>query len=187
MALYKSSCLLFSQIPTLLQLPKTVSLPLTIHTHTHKRLRMDSFRSPVIVKRKEVVAALLPMQNHWLPMSNLDLLLPPLDVGIFFCYKKQKHAGSGIIFPQEENMVNVIKKALAHVLVSFYPFAGELVENSLGEPELLCNNRGVDFVIAYADFSLKELDLYHPDESIHEMLVPSKSHGALSIQVSRSS
>ena len=32
----------------------------------------------VTMRRKEVVAAMLPMQKHWLPLSNLDLLLPPL-------------------------------------------------------------------------------------------------------------
>ncbi|BAT88821.1 hypothetical protein VIGAN_05243900, partial [Vigna angularis var. angularis] len=41
----------------------------------------------VQVTNEEVVAAVLPMQEHWLPLSNLDLLLPPLDVGVFFCYK----------------------------------------------------------------------------------------------------
>lgn len=45
----------------------------------------------VVVRRSEVVAAVLPMQEHWLPMSNLDLLLPPLDVGVFFCYNNIKN------------------------------------------------------------------------------------------------
>ncbi|XP_058006342.1 coniferyl alcohol acyltransferase-like [Hevea brasiliensis] len=49
----------------------------------------------VTVIRKEVVAAVLPLQEHWLPLSNLDLLLPPLDVGVFLCYKSQKDINSG--------------------------------------------------------------------------------------------
>ncbi|KAJ0084451.1 hypothetical protein Patl1_30949 [Pistacia atlantica] len=40
----------------------------------------------VTVSKKEVVAAVLPLQDHWLPFSNLDLLLPPIDVSVFFCY-----------------------------------------------------------------------------------------------------
>ncbi|XP_059639381.1 coniferyl alcohol acyltransferase-like [Cornus florida] len=131
--------------------------------------------------RKEVVAAVLPMQEHWLPLSNLDLLLPPVDVGVFFCYKK----------PEEDHlfgftyMVSVLKKAMAQALVSFYAFAGELVQNTSGEPELLCNNRGVDFFEAYADVELQQLNLYNPDESIEGKLVPRKKQGVLSVQVTQ--
>ncbi|KAL2250972.1 shikimate O-hydroxycinnamoyltransferase-like [Sesamum indicum] len=135
---------------------------------------MDSGGFPVVVRRSEVVAAVLPVQEHWLPMSNLDLLLPPLDFAIFFCYNK--------ITESPENAVAVLKKALAQALVSFYPFAGELVQNRHGEPEMLCNNRGVDFTVAYADVELKDVDLYRPDVSVHGKLVPVKMHGVLSIQ-----
>ncbi|KAL0410350.1 UNVERIFIED_CONTAM: Omega-hydroxypalmitate O-feruloyl transferase [Sesamum latifolium] len=136
---------------------------------------MDSGGFPVEVRRTEVVAAVLPVQEHWLPMSNLDLLLPPLDFAIFFCYNKTTES--------PENAVAVLKKALAQALVSFYPFAGELVQNRHGEPEILCNNRGVDFTVAYADVELKDVDLYRPDVSVHGKLVPVKMHGVLSIQV----
>ncbi|KAK6131726.1 hypothetical protein DH2020_034523 [Rehmannia glutinosa] len=131
---------------------------------------------PVTVKRSEVVAAVLPVQEHWLPMSNLDLLLPPLDFGIFFCYKKLTENNLS-----PENMVAVLKKALAEALVSFYPFAGEIVQNRHGEPEILCNNRGVDFSYAYADVELKDIDLYRPDVSVDGKLVPVKMHGVLSV------
>ncbi|CDP14267.1 unnamed protein product [Coffea canephora] len=141
----------------------------------------------VNVKRSEVVAAALPVQEHWLPMSNLDLLLLALDVGVFFCYKKNNDTTSipekNLTTSPTENMVATIKKALAQALVSFYPFAGEVVQNRLGEPELLCNNRGVDFLDAFADIELKDLDLYHPDTSIHGKFVPFKNQGVLSIQV----
>ncbi|RVW68747.1 Hydroxycinnamoyltransferase 2 [Vitis vinifera] len=95
-------------------------------------------------EQKEVVAAVLPVQEYWLPTSNLDLLLPPVDVGVFFW---------------------------------------EVLSNSAGEPELLCNNRGVDFMEAYADVQLQNLNLYNPDESIESKLVPKKKHGVLSVQV----
>ncbi|XP_075475363.1 coniferyl alcohol acyltransferase-like [Primulina tabacum] len=135
---------------------------------------MDSGAFPLTVKRHEVVtAAALPMQEHWLPMSNLDLLLPPLDFGIFLCYKRN----------QDNNMVSVMKKALAKTLVSFYPFAGEVVQNRHDEPEILCNNQGVDFVHACADVGLMDLDLHHPDVSVHGRLVPLKTHGVLAVQV----
>ncbi|KAL8191558.1 hypothetical protein R6Q57_028289 [Mikania cordata] len=129
----------------------------------------------VSVKKRDIIAATLPVQDHWLPMSNLDLLLPPLDVGIFFCYKNFQL--------QLDEGVNLIKKSLAEALVPFYPLAGEMVQNSLGEPELLCNNRGVDFILAYADTELKNIDFYHPDESVERKLVPVKKQGVFTVQV----
>ncbi|XP_052198123.1 coniferyl alcohol acyltransferase-like [Diospyros lotus] len=133
----------------------------------------------VEVRRKEVVAAALPMQEHWVAQSNLDLLLPPCDVSVFFCYKKP--AGGDFLFTFG-SMVGVLKKALAKALVSYYAFAGKIVQNTVGEPELLCNNRGVDFVEAFADVRLQDLNLYNLEESIEGKLVPKKKHGVLSVQ-----
>ncbi|KAM0956382.1 hypothetical protein COP2_025273 [Malus domestica] len=86
----------------------------------------------VTMSKQEVVAAALPLQEHWLPLSNLDLLLQPLDVGVFFCYKNKQSMSFG-------SMVGVLKKAMAQALMTFYAFSGEVVPNSVGEPEILCN------------------------------------------------
>jgi len=129
----------------------------------------------VTTTRKQVITAALPLQDHWLPLSNLDLLLPPLNVHVCFCYKKPLHFTNTVAY-------ETLKTALAETLVSYYAFAGELVTNPTGEPEILCNNRGVDFVEAGADVELRELNLYDPDESIAK-LVPIKKHGVIAIQV----
>lgn len=142
----------------------------------------------VSVTNEEVVAAVLPVQEHWLPLSNLDLLLPPLDVGVFFCYKNpiitsttmEDCATNKMTFG---TMVGSLKKALAQTLISYYVFAGEVVLNSMGEPEVLCNNRGVDFVEAEADVELKNLNFYNPDQSIEGKFVPKKKNGVLVVQV----
>ncbi|KAJ4723864.1 putative HXXXD-type acyl-transferase family protein [Melia azedarach] len=133
----------------------------------------------VIVSRKEVIAAALPLQEHWLPFSNIDLLLPPLEAGLFFCYKKPESDNNNNNFA---SFVDVLKKSLAEVLVPYYALAGEIVCNSVGEPELLCNNRGVDFVEAYANVELRELNLYNPDESIEGKFMPAKNFGVISVQ-----
>ncbi|XP_059643182.1 coniferyl alcohol acyltransferase-like [Cornus florida] len=134
---------------------------------------------------KEVVAALLPMQEHWLQLSNLDLLLPPLDVGVFFCYKKPTSTEEKLLSTSFTYMVSVLKKAMAQALVPYYAWAGEVVQNPAGEPELLCNNRGVDFLEAFADVELRDLNLYNPDESVEGKLVPEKKHGVLSVQATQ--
>ncbi|KAJ3693482.1 hypothetical protein LUZ60_008962 [Juncus effusus] len=139
----------------------------------------------VMIKVIETVAAVLPVQEHRLAQSNFDLLLPPLDVGIFFCFKQPPSltnaddAGPGTL----PEMVSILKVALAKVLVTYYPLAGEVVTNSSGEPEIWCNNRGVDFIEAYADVELKDLNLYDPDDSVEGKLVPKKKDGIMCAQV----
>ncbi|KAG9450165.1 hypothetical protein H6P81_010130 [Aristolochia fimbriata] len=140
---------------------------------------IDNSTSHVVINKKEVVAAALPLQDHWLPLSNLDLLLPPIDVGVFFCYRKPEK----VAHLSFSSAVGILQKSLAQALVSFYAFAGEVVTNSVGEPELLCNNRGVDFIEASADVELREVDLYNPDASVEGKLVPKKKNGVLSVQV----
>nr|GME17094.1 shikimate O-hydroxycinnamoyltransferase-like [Ipomoea batatas] len=132
----------------------------------------------VRVMKKEAVTAALPMQHHRLPLSNLDLLPPPLTFAVFFCYQKPKFTLGSIS--------GVLKAALAEALVSCYALAGEVVKNAGGEAEIVCNNRGVEFAEALADVELSELNLYNPDESIENKLVPNVKHGGvLAIQVTQ--
>ncbi|KAM3239130.1 coniferyl alcohol acyltransferase-like [Capsicum annuum] len=135
----------------------------------------------VIVNKTEIVAAVLPIQEHWLPLSNLDLLLPPLDVGVIFCYLNP------IIINNLEfnSIIKILKTSLSETLVSYYAFSGEIVQNSSGEPEILCNNSGVYFVEAFADVDLKEINFYNPDESIEGKFVPKIKHGVLGVQVTQ--
>jgi hypothetical protein len=117
------------------------------------------------------VAPALPLQEHLLPLSNLDLLLPPLDVGVFFCYLDTAPIAA------------VLKEALAKTLVAYYPLAGEVVVNADGEPERMCNGRGVDFTKASVEGSeLRELRLGIMDEGVEKM-VPAKKAGVMSVQV----
>ncbi|KAK3143761.1 hypothetical protein QOZ80_4AG0304600 [Eleusine coracana subsp. coracana] len=130
----------------------------------------------VKVMPASMVAPALPVQEHRLPLSNLDLILPPIDVGVFFCYMGP--AGSG-------NPAATLKAALAKTLVAYFPLAGEVVANAAGEPELLCSGRGVDVAEAYADGTeLRELRLGLPDESV-EPLVPKKKAGVMCVQVTK--
>ncbi|KAL6843879.1 hypothetical protein ACP4OV_026450 [Aristida adscensionis] len=133
----------------------------------------------VTVAPAATVAPALPVQEHRLPLSNLDLLLPPLDVGVVFCYAADDDhdpAAGG-------HPAAALKAALAKTLVAYYPLAGEVVANADGEPELLCSGRGVDVAEATADGAdLRDLRLGFPDESI-EQLVPKKKAGVMSVQV----
>lgn len=142
---------------------------------THISTGMDF---SVIVKENEVVRASLPSEQQWLPLSNLDLLLPPLEFGVFLCYRKPPQCNGPW-------MSRTLKRSLAQTLVLFYPLSGEVVKSSAGEPVLLCNNRGVDFLEAFADVELREMDFYNTDATIEEKLMPKKKDAVLSILVRR--
>ncbi|KAI3744190.1 hypothetical protein L1987_57266 [Smallanthus sonchifolius] len=49
----------------------------------------DSFTVKVV--DKVLVSAEEPWNDHWLPFTNFDLLVPPFDVGSTFFYKKPSH------------------------------------------------------------------------------------------------
>ncbi|GMH27128.1 hypothetical protein Nepgr_028971 [Nepenthes gracilis] len=137
----------------------------------------------VDVKKKEVVAAAMPTVEFWLPLSNLDLLMPPLDASMFYCYKSHGVEEGRAEEEFFSSRVGILKEALAKALVPFYVLAGEIVCSAVGEPEVLCNNRGVEFTVAFADIKLCELNLHRPDESIGGKLVPERKQGVLSVQV----
>ncbi|RWR93332.1 shikimate O-hydroxycinnamoyltransferase [Cinnamomum micranthum f. kanehirae] len=126
----------------------------------------------VIVNENEVVRASLPLEQQWLPLSNLDLLLPPLEFSVFLCYRKPSQCNGPW-------MTRTLKRSLAQTLVLFYPLSGEVVKSSAGEPVLLCNNRGVDFLEAFADVELREMDFYNTDATIEEKLMPKKKKDAV--------
>jgi hypothetical protein len=161
-----------------------ISLSLT-HTYTQKEIRninMDAKEVEVTVIKKEVVAAnsKLSKTDQWLPLSNLDLcILRPLDFSLFFCYNKPTCNDNWTFVA----MVEILKKALEEALVPYYALAGEVVLNSAVEPKLICNNRGVDFIEAFADTELRMLNLFKPDETIGCKLVPKKKNGVLAVQV----
>lgn len=133
----------------------------------------------VTIRKEEVVTPLSSSpvtEESWLPMSNLDLLLPQMDAAKILFYEKPPRGSY--------SMIESLKKSLAQVLVPFYPLAGELVQNSRGEPEIWFNNRGVGFIEAYADVELQKFNFYNLDKSfLIGKLVPNKKHGILAVQV----
>ncbi|RLM65478.1 transferase [Panicum miliaceum] len=120
------------------------------------------------------VAPALPVQGCRLALSNLDLLLPPLDVSLFFCY------------PHPAPTAAALKEALAKTLVAYYPLAGEVVPNADGEPELLCNGRGVDFTVATAaGVELREVRLGAVDEGVEKLVPAKKPGGVVAVKVTK--
>jgi hypothetical protein len=59
----------------------------------------------------------------------VHLLLPPLDVGVVFCYVADANGGS------QQHPAATLKAVLAKTLVTYYPLARVVVANAEGEPE----------------------------------------------------
>lgn len=117
------------------------------------------------VVNTEFIVPALPMQQHTLPLSNLDLTIPPVSVHVFFCYKNPFRRTFA-------SALSHLKTSLSRVLVSYYVFAGRLITDSIGLPKLHCNNKGVRLTQVCAAAAFSELNLYNPDESVEEKLVP---------------
>ena len=158
-----------------------ISISLSQRVFRHINISMNAKEMEVTLIKKEVVTVQLPKnEDHWLPLSNLDLcILHPLDFSIFLCYKKPTYKDNG----NSMAMVEVLKKALKEALVPYYFLAGEKVPDSMGEHKLHCNNRGVVFTEAFANIELQKLNLNEPDETIGCKLVPKKKNGVLAVQV----
>nr|XP_043625852.1 coniferyl alcohol acyltransferase-like [Erigeron canadensis] len=133
----------------------------------------------VKVIENAVVYAEEPWSDHWVPFTNFDLLVPPVDTGSIFYYKEPSHGSFAEI-------IDALKASLSQVLTLFPPLAGKIEWNGeAGENQFHCNNQGVDFVVAVADVELKELNFYNPDECVEGKLMPKNKRGIMSIQVTK--
>ncbi|XP_034701380.1 omega-hydroxypalmitate O-feruloyl transferase-like [Vitis riparia] len=82
-------------------------------------------------------------------LSNLDQNIAVI-IQTVYCFKQDGMNSS-------KNVANVIKQALAKVLVHFYPLAGKLTISPDGKLIVECSNDGVPFVEAVADCSMDVL------------------------------
>ncbi|KAJ4978135.1 hypothetical protein NE237_008915 [Protea cynaroides] len=79
-------------------------------------------------------------------LSNLDLY-QNLTISTLFCYKSDTRSTNN-------DVCEVIKQALAEVLVHYYPFAGRLAMDSDGKLVVNCTGEGAVFVEAVANCKL---------------------------------
>lgn len=130
----------------------------------------------VEIINKEIVVSAHPAQEQRLPLSDLDLLIPPVSVSLFLCYMKPR-ASSESSFA--EKTTHDLKCSLSEALVYYYVLAGKMVSKSSGEPELLCNDRGVEFIEATANIGIAELDFYNAEKTVEGKLVPKLSNSSV--------
>ncbi|GAV79183.1 Transferase domain-containing protein [Cephalotus follicularis] len=97
-------------------------------------------------------------------LSNLDHATPVLMQTLYLYKLDGKRSGEGAC--------DVMKKALAKVLVHYYPLAGRIRVGPDGKFSVLCTHEGVPFVEAVADCQVDVLgDIIAPDYAVLRKLV----------------
>ncbi|KAH9289685.1 hypothetical protein KI387_033802, partial [Taxus chinensis] len=112
----------------------------------------------------EVVLPAPPLQHRIHPLSNLDLTIPPISFCIYFCY----------VNPCDrtfESALSHLKTSLSEALATYYVFAGRLVINSVGLPQVVCNNKGVQFTQAYVAACLSHLNIHNVEKTVQRTLL----------------
>ncbi|XP_030509284.2 shikimate O-hydroxycinnamoyltransferase-like [Cannabis sativa] len=89
-----------------------------------------------------------PRDPIWL--SNLDLMTTSVHITNIYLYRNNN--GDAKFFDTE-----LLKHALAKVLVPFYPLAGRLRYDNGGRLEINCNSEGVLFMVAETDSVMDDL------------------------------
>lgn len=108
---------------------------------------------PVLVYPAEETGA---ADGEYFFLSNLDQNIAVIMKTVHL-YKANERRSS-------DNVCQVIKEALAEVLVRFYPLSGSLTISSEGKLIVRCDGHGVPFVEAVADCAMEELgDISTPD------------------------
>ncbi|PWA91131.1 transferase, Chloramphenicol acetyltransferase-like domain protein [Artemisia annua] len=117
-----------------------------------------------------------PSDETWsgkLALSELDQIGTITHVPTIYFYTKS---------PQDWLIVlKKLKSSLSSTLVHFYPFAGRLNSIAGGRLELDCNADGVQFIEAYIDMKLNDLDSLLPSPIYHH-LIPSIDYQNLPLE-----
>nr|QAB08768.1 hydroxycinnamoyl-CoA shikimate/quinate hydroxycinnamoyltransferase [Morus alba] len=120
----------------------------------------------IIVKKRTIVkpAEETPRRSIW--NSNLDLVVSNMHTPSVYFYRP---SGSN-----SDNFFNaeVLKEALARVLVTFYPVAGRLSRDASGRIEIDCNAEGVLFVEAETSSVIDDFGDFAPTPQL-KALIPS--------------
>ncbi|KAI7728519.1 hypothetical protein M8C21_001037 [Ambrosia artemisiifolia] len=93
--------------------------------------------------------------------SNLDLVVGRIHILTVYFYRPN---GSSNFFDS-----SVMKKALADVLVSFYPMAGRLGRDESGRIVINCNGEGALFVEAESDYCLDDFGEFTPSPEFRSL------------------
>lgn len=116
---------------------------------------INVFELSVNQREPSLVVPAEETENGLYFLSNLDQNIA-VTVQTIYCFKSEDKGN--------ENAAEVIRNALAKVLVHYYPLAGRLTISSEGKLIVNCTGEGAVFVEADADCNMEEIgDIAKPD------------------------
>ncbi|KAI3790589.1 hypothetical protein L2E82_03746 [Cichorium intybus] len=118
----------------------------------------------VTVKYSSMIKPAEPTWSGRLPLSELDQTGMNTHVSTIYFYTKPSQ--------DWDTVLQTLKASLTTTLVHFYPLASRLSSIAGGRLELDCNADGVQFIEAYADMKLVDLDDFMQSPIFHH-LIPS--------------
>nr|ADL62855.1 hydroxycinnamoyl-CoA transferase 2 [Cynara cardunculus var. scolymus] len=113
------------------------------------------------IKHSSFVQPSQPTPSSTIWTSNLDLVVGRIHILTVYFYRPN---GASNFFDAD-----VMKKALADVLVSFYPMAGRISRDRNGRLEINCNGEGVLFVEAELDSTLDDFGEFTPSPELRRL------------------
>ncbi|CAG8575169.1 7811_t:CDS:1 [Dentiscutata heterogama] len=133
-----------------------------------------------IIKETLYVKPTRPTKHVQIPLSNCDILSPPIYTGFVYFFK------NGL---KKDNFMNIKKllESLGDVLNDYYPLAGTLKSTSDGRIIIDCNDQGVQFIIAEcSDITINQLEEKNWEHAIipyglMPTTIPNKTDPILSI------
>ena len=128
----------------------------TIAMADHRQKPMN-----INIKRSSFVRPSSPTPSSTIWTSNLDLVVGRIHILTVYFYRPN---GASNFFDPD-----VMKKALADVLVSFYPMAGRISRDQNGRVEINCNGEGVLFVEAESDSTLDDFGEFTPSPELRRL------------------
>ncbi|KAK9078840.1 hypothetical protein SSX86_002898 [Deinandra increscens subsp. villosa] len=124
-----------------------------------KKMNVTITKSTIVPPSKTSPESSSSSNKLW--TSNLDLVVGRIHILTVYFYRPN---GSSSFFDP-----NVMKKALADVLVSFYPMAGRLGRDESGRIVIDCNGEGALFVEAEADSTLDDFGEFTPSPEFRRL------------------
>ncbi|KAL7135378.1 hypothetical protein ABFS83_11G091200 [Erythranthe nasuta] len=122
----------------------------------------------------ELIPPAKPTPHEFKPLSDFDNHEGlRFQVPIIQFYRKNPSV--------KADPVEVIRKAIAKALVSYYPFAGRLREHAAGKLAVECTGEGVMFIEADADVALEQFgdELKPPVPCLEELLYDVPGSGGI--------
>ncbi|CAM6092563.1 unnamed protein product [Calypogeia fissa] len=101
---------------------------------------------------KTFVKASVSIEEHWLPLSNLDRVVNPTFSSVIHYYDNVINENRSFV-----DVISFLKETLSKTLVDFYPLAGRLTLREDGKVDLYCNNEGAIWIEATVPSELKDV------------------------------